>query len=235
MSTKAVSWAIHNFKTNEPNTKLVLILLAENADSIGLCWPSQKLTADKAGCSVSTVKRVIKKLESIGAIKVERRRVGRHKTVNRYILNIEKDFNLIRGEGVTVTPSNNEALTDQHPEGQQGPGKCEGVTVNHSDASFDTAAMGPILFQMSVDWIPCEAALEVLSGLNHIPNDFTLSQVPDFIIYWGEAEIRLHQGAWDNKFMDNIRKRWTWAQSTMKRNETIEQTITRMTDRSWAE
>lgn len=115
MSTKAVSWVLHHVRV-EPITKMILVAMAENADETGVCWPSQTTTAEKACVSLATVKRKIKWLEQQGVISVVRRRVGSHKTQNKYRLKLEQPFNLMDGDpvrassdpdfdGVSVTPS----------------------------------------------------------------------------------------------------------------------------------
>ena len=119
MSTKAVSWALHNVRI-EPVAKMVLVSMAEPADENGVCWPSQKFLADSSGVHVNTVKRKVKWLQENGIISVLRRRVGVHKTKNKYRLHIESSYNLLDKttvqpssdpdfDSTTEVPSNNEA------------------------------------------------------------------------------------------------------------------------------
>lgn len=141
MSTKAVSWAIHSFRVDNPQVKLILILLAENADENGVCWPSQKATADKAGCSLSTVKRVQRLLERHGVITVIRKRAGEQKTKNVYRLRLETSFTLgtkkgeefCEAEGVTETPSKSGDLTAREIQGIRDSEISEGVTETPSN------------------------------------------------------------------------------------------------------
>lgn len=120
MSTKAVSWVIHQVRV-EPVTKMVLVSIAENADEYGIAWPSQSTMARSACVSVATVKRKLKTLEESGVISVRRNRVGKHKTMNKYRLHLEKTFDLLPKttvsassesdidpdfEGINLTPSN---------------------------------------------------------------------------------------------------------------------------------
>jgi len=102
MSTKAVSWALHNVRI-EPVAKMVLVSMAEPADENGVCWPSQKFLADSSGVHVNTVKRKVKWLQEKGIISVLRRRVGVHKTKNKYRLHIESSYNFL--DKTTVQPS----------------------------------------------------------------------------------------------------------------------------------
>lgn len=133
MSTKAVSWAIHHFKVDNPQVKLILILLAENANEDGVCWPSQVSTAEKAGCSVITVKRVQKLLEAEGVIEVMRKQVGEQKTRNRYRLRIEQGFDIVTkkaktdSKGIREIPSKKAPSTDQQGGGTAGIEGVEGI------------------------------------------------------------------------------------------------------------
>lgn len=115
MSTKAVSWVLHNVRV-EPITKMILVSMAENADENGICWPSQSSTATKACVSLATVKRKIKWLEEQKVLSVIRRRVGSHKTQNKYRLHLDQVFNLMGSatvqassdpdfDSVSLTPS----------------------------------------------------------------------------------------------------------------------------------
>ncbi|MDX1489713.1 MAG: DnaT-like ssDNA-binding domain-containing protein [Pseudohongiellaceae bacterium] len=105
MSTKAVSWVLHHVRV-EPITKMILVAMAENADENGVCWPRQSITAEKACVSLSTVKRKLKALEQAGVISVIRRKVGKHKTWNKYRLKVEQCFDLLNKP--TVSPSSAE-------------------------------------------------------------------------------------------------------------------------------
>ena len=54
-----------------PSEKLILILLANNAnDETGDCFPSQSYLAKRSGLSLSTVNRVIKRLETVGFVDI---------------------------------------------------------------------------------------------------------------------------------------------------------------------
>lgn len=115
MSTKAVSWVLHQVRV-EPITKMILVTLAENADEYGVAWPSQTTMARSACVSVITVKRKMKVLEAAGVLSVRRNRVGKNKTKNKYRLHLEKSFDLMPES--TVSPSS-EAELDPDFEGIQ--------------------------------------------------------------------------------------------------------------------
>jgi len=150
MSTKAVSWVLHQVRV-EPITKMILVAMAENADEQGVCWPSQSKTAEKACVSLATVKRKIKWLEQQGVISVIRRRVGSHKTQNKYRLKLEQPFNLMDNvpvqvssdpdfDSVSVTPSNKPAPENDSVSltpsivSESTPQRFEGVTCDTIDS-----------------------------------------------------------------------------------------------------
>ena len=71
----------------KPGRKLVLTVLAEHADIMGFCWPSQQLIGLRASISVRKVRGHLKSLEEHGWIRITRNN-GPGK-VNYYQLNME--------------------------------------------------------------------------------------------------------------------------------------------------
>lgn len=62
-------WALNDAPTDDATEALVLIALADNAHDDGTCaWPSHATLARRARCSVSTVQRALRRLESSGLI-----------------------------------------------------------------------------------------------------------------------------------------------------------------------
>ena len=55
-----------------PNSKLILMALADAADEVGQCWPRVRLIAEKCCTSERTVQRVLKELETTGYLHIER-------------------------------------------------------------------------------------------------------------------------------------------------------------------
>lgn len=55
------------------------------------------------------------------------------------------------------------------------------------------------------DWQPQDATVQLLTQ-NGVNREFTLSQVLEFRIYWGERGIRHH--AWNSKFMKHVMHEW---------------------------
>lgn len=88
MSIKAINQA---FKSNlSGNIKLVLLVLADCADESMQCFPSYNHIAKKASISISTAKRIIKKLEEMQVLKKQNRftKGKKQQTSNIYTLTI---------------------------------------------------------------------------------------------------------------------------------------------------
>ncbi|MGH2279353.1 helix-turn-helix domain-containing protein [Aliarcobacter sp. ERUVET-7] len=86
MSIKAINEA---FKSNlNGNIKLVLLALADCADDNLQCFPSYNHISKKASISISTAKRIVKKLEQIGVLKKQHRfkKGKKQQTSNIYTL-----------------------------------------------------------------------------------------------------------------------------------------------------
>ena len=86
MSIKAINQA---FKSNlSGNIKLVLLALADCADDNLQCFPSYNHMSKKASISISTAKRIVKKLEQIGVLKKQHRfkKGKKQQTSNIYTL-----------------------------------------------------------------------------------------------------------------------------------------------------
>ncbi len=88
MSIKAMNWAWE--QRLPPNSKLILMALADSADEIGKCWPRVRLIAEKCCASERTVQRVLKELEERGFLHIERRfRGDGGQSSNAYYLCLE--------------------------------------------------------------------------------------------------------------------------------------------------
>ena len=86
MSIKAINQA---FKSNlSGNVKLVLLALSDCADDNFQCFPSYSHIAKKASISISTAKRIIKKLEEMEVLKKQHRfkKGKKQQTSNIYTL-----------------------------------------------------------------------------------------------------------------------------------------------------
>jgi len=88
MSIKAMNWAWE--QRLPPNSKLILMALADSADEDGKCWPRVRLIAEKCCASERTVQRVLKELEERGFLHIERRfRGDGGQSSNAYYLCLE--------------------------------------------------------------------------------------------------------------------------------------------------
>lgn len=67
MSWQATAWAAAT-RTGSPALKVVLLVLANYADDCGRCWPSQVRIAYESEVSERSVRRALKKLESLGLL-----------------------------------------------------------------------------------------------------------------------------------------------------------------------
>lgn len=87
MSIKAMNWAWE--QRLPPNSKLILMALADAADEVGQCWPRVRLIAEKCCTSERTVQRVLKELEATGFLQIERNyRKDGSQSSNIYSLNL---------------------------------------------------------------------------------------------------------------------------------------------------
>lgn len=87
MSIKAINQAFNTKLSG--NVKLVLLALADSADDNMQCFPSYSHISKKASISVSTAKRIVKKLEEMKALKKQNRfKKDRTKSSNIYTLSI---------------------------------------------------------------------------------------------------------------------------------------------------
>lgn len=97
MSIKATEWAWS--QNVSPSEKILLLALADHADSEGVCWPSLDRMQEMTGLNRSTVTRNLKALESMGIIYRERSKGGSGLST-RYRLNTKQV------QGATVAHGN---------------------------------------------------------------------------------------------------------------------------------
>lgn len=70
MSLTALLWALDTFPADSPVERLVMVALADGADQQGRgAWPTRATIAARACCSVSTVRRILLKLEEEGWVR----------------------------------------------------------------------------------------------------------------------------------------------------------------------
>jgi DNA-binding transcriptional ArsR family regulator len=89
MSGKCCGWAYEQV-TGSPTTKAVLAKLGDNANDLGIAWPSVKDIATMTELSESTVREHLRRLKDSGFIRVVGRegRDGKPKS-NFYLLNVD--------------------------------------------------------------------------------------------------------------------------------------------------
>lgn len=88
MSIDATNWA-WALVISPPAKKLILMDIADTADSRGLCWPGQQRIAKRTCCSVRTVRRYLAELESEDLIsRSARRRPNGSRTSDMIKLNL---------------------------------------------------------------------------------------------------------------------------------------------------
>lgn len=85
MSNHVVSWAWKQ-DVPDPECKLILVKLADQANDDGTCWPSRETIARECSMSVSTVKRRIDVLKQLGLVRVGAQR--KKKGTNTYGSNV---------------------------------------------------------------------------------------------------------------------------------------------------
>jgi len=89
MSVKAMSWAweMSNLEIYE---KMVLLRLADHANSDGFCWPGKESLAGSCCCSKRKVDMAILSLQAKGLIKIEDRSSGGRAISNVYHLQLDQ-------------------------------------------------------------------------------------------------------------------------------------------------
>lgn len=90
-------------------------ILDRYAGASGEAWPGLQTVAERIGCSEQTVRRAIRKLEEVGAVRVEEQFISGRQTTNRYHLAGESPMTM---RPITVdTPG---AVADDRDEGANG-------------------------------------------------------------------------------------------------------------------
>jgi len=101
MSFQAMAWAIKQpLKCSE---KMVLLVLSNYADEIGICWPSQDRLSIDCGMSRYAIMRQLEHLEEYGLIVRQTRYENKKRRTDLYHLNLDFTFNPILH--LTLKPS----------------------------------------------------------------------------------------------------------------------------------
>ena len=86
MSLEAMVWALE-VPDLCPLDRVVLIHMANCTNEKWACWPRQQWLADKAACSIRTIRRVVADLAADGLIEIEHRYTKSGRRSNKYYLN----------------------------------------------------------------------------------------------------------------------------------------------------
>jgi hypothetical protein len=89
MSWAAIKWA-RKQRTGSASAKAVLICLAHHADEKGYCWPAQETMAAEIECSVDSVQRALKKLESRFIRRIKRKSSDGRRISDAYQLHLDR-------------------------------------------------------------------------------------------------------------------------------------------------
>jgi DNA-binding transcriptional ArsR family regulator len=138
MSVGAVQWALET-SVGDATAKLVLLALADEADSDGLCWPFHKRLATRAEVSEKTVSRKITYLEDAGLLKKGPRKRRRSGRLSGY------DYSLAMAPPDTLSAGSNADDEDRLSGPDAGAPSSQsqddpaGATGDHGDASSTPA------------------------------------------------------------------------------------------------
>lgn len=127
MSWQATAWAEKRI-TGSPARKVLLLVLANYANDLGYCWPSQATLAAGTEQSPDTVQRQLKRLAADGHITIEKRaRASGRWPALAYRLNMAEPAN---------TEPQNAARSDTCSAGDADPG-----SLRHGHAATSTVTM----------------------------------------------------------------------------------------------
>lgn len=141
-----------------PNQKLVYMSLADQANDLGVCWPSIKNIATRVCLEERSVQRILRILENKRLIRIERRyRNDGSPTSNKFFLlrNIPGD-NLSPGPGKTT----NKGVTLQPPDDDLDD------TQNVMKSSVEPPQHQNIIFPKKLDYIYHE---QIINKFSNIP------------------------------------------------------------------
>ncbi|MDE1464816.1 DnaT-like ssDNA-binding domain-containing protein [Spartinivicinus poritis] len=152
MSVQAIAWAF-SLSNLEPNKKIVLLALADNANDQGYCWPAMDTIAEKTSLSRSTVKRHIKSLAELNLLtKFERASASGATTSNHFYLHVGCQINLDHSSEAEENegdqndpPSNNGGVQNELPE------NIGGSPMNREGCTSDLGRGSPVTPKPSLE------------------------------------------------------------------------------------
>jgi Helix-turn-helix domain len=178
MSVEAVRWALYQAPARDLSERMILVYLAERADSTGAgTYPSASTMATAAGVDVRTVRRHLQQLEARGVIrrgdkaKVARTRADRRPIVWDLAMSGTGAVDPVRGD-TDVLPCSSDGVTQaSYRDGPRGdtdvlPSELHGVTCTSPEPSAlskieKQPPPGPVDAQVDQ---PRQAAIMVRAG-----------------------------------------------------------------------
>lgn len=118
MSNAAITWAKKQ-KTGHSTRKAVLVAIADYADEMGRCWPSQKRIAEDTEFGERTVRRALSELEEMGFIKRDNRHSPDKMTYMSDIIILGPDIGRDEASQRPAATSQRPLTTGQRPSVQE--------------------------------------------------------------------------------------------------------------------
>jgi hypothetical protein len=126
MSIKIMSWVLDH-SPYSGKRRLVHLVLADHANDDGECWPSQKVIARRAGCSVEYVRTTVKQMAADGYVRIVKSST-REGDAHRYLLTSPNELGTVpksKGRGPQIqratspnpSPSNRQEPPDNRQSG----------------------------------------------------------------------------------------------------------------------
>ena len=200
MSLKAISWVMDEAPVDDARELLILYALADHAHDDGTCaWPSQERIAERARCSVRTVRRHLQNLEERGLIERGDQNHVAHIRIDRRPIVWDLNLSKVRADNLTGRTSGVErADTGDQAGGHLGsndrtqlcPTNRPKPSMNHPEPSSDAS-------RISEDFYPKN--FETLS--KKYPSLDLDSVLEEFKNYWeSNTTANAKKKDWDRTF-----------------------------------
>lgn len=213
MSWEATSWA-WRLEGLSPTQKLVLMGLANYANSDNICFPGQSRIGEHAGVSDRTVRTIVKQLEEMGVISRKRRHGdGGYRTSDMYVLHVETDLpantsaSSYRKSGAGL-PEIEGDLT-----GSPLPGNSKRTVSNHQIGELVDA---DVIEEGSTSAKPFPAEFLITPKMKawadkNVPHLDLVSETREFVAYWkhGEGKGKKRKN-WVMTWQNRMRQKYQW-------------------------
>ena len=97
----------------------------------------------------------------------------------------------------------------------------------------EEASNGHQACSLPKNFTPEAVFLELLRDHYGIPEEYTLGQLAEFKLYWGETGEE--RKAWQSKFKNHVIYQWKRSKNDEAGKRTYQTTVEKLTDRSWAD